>query len=141
MILNGIIEWQKTRHLDEGGYNPQQSAYNFLEELAEGSGYPTIACKVIAKELSREFTQGAPFEEIVDSRCDLIVFAIGDLLKLGVNPIDALEETLKEISSRQQDPEQKTRWDSGGRLEGEKWQKDRLQDPSSLYKACYKALV
>lgn len=57
--------------------------------------------------------------------------------ELSFNFIKCMDECLKEISSRQQDPEQKARWEKEGNLNGEKWQKDPNQDPSTLYKADY----
>ena len=64
-----------------------------------------------------------------------------DLRGLGVDPDLAMKQTLKEISSRKQDPVQAERWEklkADGKPIQEKWQKDRKQDPSTLYKADYK---
>ena len=65
--------------------------------------------------------------EKVDALCDIIVVATGALYKLGYVPVKALEETVKEITSRQGaiNP------DTG------KWDKDKNQDPNTLYKANY----
>ena len=63
-----------------------------------------------------------------------------DLLGLGVDPDLAMKQTLKEISSRKQDPDQAKRWaqlKADGKPIKEKWQKDKKQDPSTLYKANY----
>jgi vacuolar-type H+-ATPase subunit H len=51
----------------------------------------------------------------------------------GYNSVECLKECLKEISSREQDPDQKI----NGRKPGEKWLKDKNQDKSTLYKANY----
>lgn len=64
----------------------------------------------------------------------LILFLIFCLLDRNYDPVVCLRETVKEIDSRQQDPEQAKVWD---KLEGEKWLKDKNQDPSTLYKADY----
>lgn len=63
----------------------------------------------------------------VDSLCDLIVLAAGGLHKLGYSPESALTETVKEISSRKGTIDPTTG----------KWQKQKDQDPSTLYKANY----
>ena len=55
----------------------------------------------------------------------------------GYDPYKAMHETIKEISSRQQDPAQKERWDAKQFVAGEKWQKWREQPADSLYKADY----
>jgi NTP pyrophosphatase (non-canonical NTP hydrolase) len=65
--------------------------------------------------------------ETIDALCDIIVVATGSIYKLGYDPDEALEETVKEITSRQGaiNP------DTG------KWDKDKNQDPNTLYKANY----
>ena len=76
-------------------------------------------------------------DEIVDALSDIIVIATGELTKLKYNPELVLKQTVKEISSRQQDPEQAKAWAAGNRQPGEKWKKDKSQDPSTLYTADY----
>lgn len=76
-------------------------------------------------------------DEIVDALSDIIVIAAGELTKLKYNPELVLKQTVKEISSRQQDPEQAKAWAAGNRQPGEKWNKDKSQDPSTLYTADY----
>lgn len=65
--------------------------------------------------------------EMADALCDLVVVSVGTLHKLGYDPEKALVETVKEILSRQ------------GTINSEtgKWEKDRNQDPETLYKADY----
>jgi len=49
-----------------------------------------------------------------------------------------MKQVVKEISSRKQDPEQAALWASqGGNINGDKWQKNKNQDPDTLYKADY----
>lgn len=59
------------------------------------------------------------------------------LKELGFNFVKCMEETLMEINSREQDVEQKARWEAGDKVEGEKWLKNVQQDPDTLYKADY----
>ena len=66
--------------------------------------------------------------DMVDALCDIVVVAVGGLHKLGYDPTAALEETLKEITSRQGALNKSTG----------KWEKDPKQDPSTLYRASYK---
>jgi predicted HAD superfamily Cof-like phosphohydrolase len=65
--------------------------------------------------------------EMVDAYCDLIVLATGAIHKLGFDPTESMAETLLEINSRK---------GSVDPLTG-KWQKDKSQDPFTLYKANY----
>jgi len=75
-------------------------------------------------------------KEMVDALNDIIVIAIGEIRKAGYNPECTLNEVVKEISSRKQDPAQKHRWERLFKKQpGEKWLKDKNQDPESLYKA------
>ena len=74
---------------------------------------------------------------MVDALQDITVIAAGETVKLGYNPELCLKQTVKEISSREQDPNQALAWANGQRLPGEKWLKNRQQDPSTLYVAEY----
>jgi len=74
--------------------------------------------------------------EMLDALADVIVIATGEIRKMGYNPILVLNETVKEISSRKQDPAQKHRWERLFKKQlGEKWLKDKNQSPDTLYKA------
>jgi hypothetical protein len=78
----------------------------------------------------QEFLTGVAEEDehdIVDALCDVMVVAAGALYKLGYKPEEALQETVKEISSRTGSFDKVTR----------KWQKDINQYPPTLYKADY----
>ena len=59
------------------------------------------------------------------------------LKELGFNFIKCMEETLMEINSREQDVEQKSRWEAGDKVQGEKWLKWKDQPEDTLYKADY----
>ena len=111
------------------------------------------------REEYRDAVKANDWEEQVDAVCDQIVLTSNhlhfhpdrldliealdnlltiDLPALGVVPDLAMKQTLKEISSRVQDPSQKQKWsEQGGNVLGEKWQKDKNQASSTLYKANY----
>jgi hypothetical protein len=92
---------------------------------------------MLAEEL-KEFTEAISVEEEVDALCDIIVVAVGALNKLGYQPEFAMDETLKEIESRMQDPDQAEQWDLIGHVPlGAKWQKWREQPKDTLYTADY----
>ena len=87
-----------------------------------------------------EFEDGfdrADTHEMIDALADIIVIAAGEMVKLGFNPELCLKQTVKEISSREQCPEQAASWATGDRMPGEKWLKNPNQDSSELHKADY----
>jgi NTP pyrophosphatase (non-canonical NTP hydrolase) len=83
---------------------------------------------MLAEELEEMATAIATEDEyeLADSLSDIIVVAVGTLYKLGYQPELALKQTVKEILSRK-----------GSLDENGKFQKDRDQDPATLYKADY----
>lgn len=89
--------------------------------------------RLLEEEL-REFREAANIHDQLDALADLIVVATGSIHKLQYNPTCVVNQAVDEISSRQ------------GTINPEtgKWEKDRNQDPSTLYKAdftyCQKGL-
>lgn len=68
----------------------------------------------------------------VDAIADMMVLCANQLALDGYDADLVLKQTVKEISSRKQDPEQASRdWT------GEKWQKDPNQPDEDLYTADY----
>lgn len=96
---------------------------------------------MLAEELE-EFKDASGSEEAVDALCDIIVVAVGALNKLGYAPEFAMDETLKEIESRIQDPDQAEQWDLLDYVPpGVKWLKWREQPEDTLYKANYSSCL
>lgn len=85
----------------------------------------------------RDAFEANDVDGMVDALQDITVITAGETVKLGYNPELCLKQTVKEISSREQDPNQALAWANGQRLPGEKWLKNRQQDPSTLYVAEY----
>ena len=73
-----------------------------------------------------------------------VLYAIADLLELelldlGVVVDLAMKQCVKHISCRVQDPIQAARWQADPSLIGtEKWQKDRSQDPATIFQPDYR---
>jgi exoribonuclease II len=109
--------------------NPIQGIvdFNLQRQLTKYS--PSAEYEMLQEELQEFMWAGATNDEneMVDALCDIIVVATGALHKLGYYPQVALQETVKEITSREGSFNEETG----------KWQKDPNQDPSTLYKACY----
>ena len=80
----------------------------------------------------------ASFEDFNNWDCkviSLIHYSKVLIERAGYDYHSCMMETIKEISSRVQDPCQETSWRLNG-VKG-KWQKDKKQDPSTLYPADY----
>jgi len=107
--LSPIIRFNKERNLTE--FNAKAEYTMLAEELEEFGD---------ASAYNDEFEQ-------INALCDLIVVATGALWKLGYNPSKALDETTKEILARKGTINSYTG----------KWEKDKTQDPATLYKPDY----
>ena len=116
-VFNDIIEWNKSRNNVE--FNCVNEYQMLSEELTE---FLTAYNEEIE-------------EDMIDALCDIIVVATGAIHKLGYDPKISMIETIEEISSRQQDPQQKEIWKNWGA--SGKWMKNKDQDESTLYKANY----
>ena len=112
---------------------------NIIEELLEPL-YTKERVKEFTKEIvDKYYAEGiepASDNCILDSICDIQVFSINEVELMGYDNNKCMDETVEEISSRQQDPAQKELWYLNG-SNGEKWMKDPIQDPSTLYTADY----
>lgn len=158
-VQERILEWNLQRgHLS---YDASTEIDNYKEEIEEG----TLA-KELFDEALLDDEKCKYMQEFVDSYCDRYVFGTGFLAKsyinnqpiegqlleyyqeftkipntvkeLGFDFVKCMDECLKEISSRKQDPDQKLKWEAQGGSLGEKWQKDLNQNLDTLYKADYK---
>ena len=76
-------------------------------------------------------------DEWLQEMYNLYIKIPNEVESLGYSFDCAMEETIKEISSRVQDPKQKERWDNGDKEEAEKWQKWKEQPEDTKYKANY----
>jgi len=70
---------------------------------------------------------------------EMITVCLLSITNLGYDYEKCMLETIKEISSREQDPSQADLWYNQG-ISG-KWEKNRMQDPKTLYKADYSSCV
>ena len=136
-MIKKLREWRKDRHLELQDHKVYIE--NIYEELLEA--YYT---KDFIQEVKQEFKENllqddikvSSEHEVVDSIADIIVFSINQLELMGYDANKVMNETIKEISSRKQDPVQQEIWFKWG-FDGTKWQKDLSQDANTLYKANY----
>jgi len=111
-VIRNIENWQRERLLDKQQYNALNEATNIIEELLEGFGYNTPKNKrselranvsdmlaTLVSRLNLEHKEPT-YEDRLDSIVDQIVFSIGSIMKLGYDPVCALNEVYREINSR-----------------------------------------
>lgn len=114
--IQEIIRFQVERGLDQKPYAHDNEHANIVEELFESLGFDVpkenrdklllrwmefvsnSAIDNIA-EKGEEFKEMIA-DEVVDAYCDIVVFSIGAIMKLGYEPNSALAEAAKEINSR-----------------------------------------
>jgi len=80
-IFERIYNWNTKRNLLSGPFNKNNEANMLMEELAE-------------------FVVTKNEEEMVDALADIIVVAVGSMLKLGYDPNEAMNQCLLHIESR-----------------------------------------
>jgi len=111
--IDGIIKFQKDRQLDKQEYNEKNEITSIIEELVEITGYfVPKENRIKLTDAFLDFHQSLMDNNIayiddkhdsetsVDGFCDIIVFSIGAIMKLGYDPKLALKEVSKEINSR-----------------------------------------
>lgn len=145
-----IYNWAMGRQLMSAEYDHAKEVYQILEEVFELSGYEVKSHKVFRMTLKPILmiyvTIGRLFwfirkvtithHTIIDASNDLVVFATQIPYKLGYDTDECMNETLKEIGSRVQDPQQAFEWERGG-AHG-KWQKSLIpRDVKRWKKADY----
>ena len=103
-MINRIVKWNKERLLDKQEFNLKTETTNILEELIEANYKNAKSGKArqFANQLVGFIITSEPSDEgeIVDAFADIVVFAIGSILKLKYNPELVMDEVLKEIESR-----------------------------------------
>lgn len=102
-VLEEMIRFQTDRGLDKQEFNIDKCVINILSEIYEMYGFSGKSGEVKAKELfDNEFYKYLkPIDNkiIVDSLFDISEFSIGDILKVGYDPIIVLEEGARHINS------------------------------------------
>jgi len=140
--LDAITRFQTDRGLHLKEYSALDAHANIVEELLESIGYDVdkskrgqlkeevvlfvkrlMHKKIAVKDVYGETTT----EDKVDAYADVVVFAVGELMKLGYNPEKVLLEVGKEINSRV------------GTFVNGKFEKDKSEEAvANWYKADFK---
>ena len=109
--IEEIVRFQIDRGLDKKEFDLLNEQTSIVEELLEANALDVSKSnRPLLKTMMKQFVEASlciatPLEKtkhyIVDALCDVIVFDVGGLLKLGYNPEIALQEAAKEINSRE----------------------------------------
>jgi|GEM_PF-6017703 len=135
MIFNDLKRWREDRHISNYDHYIQVS--NIVEETLELMYTPkSVAIEQLQRDIMEHFVDDTTNEEKIDAYCDLIVFSINAIELLGYDAKMAMKETIKEISSRKQNPAQQIIWNLWG-WDATKWEKWKEQPTEELYKANY----
>lgn len=131
-----LREWRESRNIK----TPNTKIYveNCIEELLEIYYKEKGSIDYLKNEIMDKYFNGLTeisVERTIDTINDISVFSINENENMGYDYDECMSETIMEISSRKQDPEQKIEWDLNGA--SGKWQKDKNQNKDELYVAKY----
>jgi hypothetical protein len=137
-MFNKLKQWREDRKIS--GYNHKTQVSNIVEETLELMYMPKSKLIEKAKDeiVDKYFIDDTTNKEKIDAYCDLIVFSVNAIELLGYDAEKCMDETIKEISSRRQNPMQKEIWEKWG-YDNTKWEKDKNQPKDTLYVANYES--
>lgn len=135
-LTKNLRVWREKRNITNG--NVEVYIANVIEELLEicYSEKKDIS-RIQAEIMSQYFCDREPLDELdtLDAIQDIQVFSINEAELMGYDNELSNLEVFKEIDSRKQCPIQRIDWLENGAIG--KWQKDKTQDKTTLYKADY----
>lgn len=139
-FIKELREWRSNRNIT----TPNTKVYiaNIIEELLEIYFKNKRLIKFLQFLIMIIFSIKKPISKLntLDAILDISVFSTNEAELMGYDMDKAMNEVVKEISSRVQDPIQKEEWSKSGAVG--KWQKDLNQNEDTLYKAdFYKAKI
>jgi hypothetical protein len=131
-----LRQWRADRHLSKP--NTKVFIENILEELLEICYEDKVMIQNIKDDIMFDYFQVKELSEndTIDAINDIVVFSINEAETMGYDFDNTLSETIREISSRVQDPIQKDIWSKWG-YDNTKWKKWSEQPLDTLYKADY----
>lgn len=133
-----LRRWRRERNITKSDY--QTFCKNIIEELLEPL-YDKEDIEIFQKQIvdtyfsPKNLFDFAKPDAIIDAIQDIRIFSINETENMGYNAKKCIHEAIKEVSGREQDPQQKEIWDKWGA--SGKWQKNKEQLPHTLYKANY----
>lgn len=103
-MINRIVKWNKDRLLDKQEFDLRVETINIIEELIE-INYTSLKsdkARALANQIYGFINSSEQMDKdnVIDGLCDIVVYAIGSMYKLGYEPNECMDETLKEIETR-----------------------------------------
>ena len=102
-VLEEMIRFQTDRGLDKQEFNLKKCVINILSEIYEIYGFSGKSGEAKAEELFEtefyKYLNPTNDKVVLDSLFDISEFSLGDIMKLGYNPIIVCEEGAKHINS------------------------------------------
>ena len=102
-VLEEMIRFQTDRGLDKQEFNLKKCVINILSEIYEMYGFSGKSGEAKAEELFEtefyKYLNPTNDKVVLDSLFDISEFSLGDIMKLGYNPIIVCEEGAKHINS------------------------------------------
>lgn len=127
--------WRSERNMTSPNYPVyiKNKLEEMLEPIYDKEFIPNIVKTIYSEYFERCESMELNVDEIVDSIVDSSVFDINEIELMGYDYDLVLNQTIQEISSRNQCPIQYLEWEEKGAYG--KWKKDTNQKPETLYKA------
>jgi hypothetical protein len=114
-IFEELKQWREDRHIQK--QDDRTFVQNMVEELFEYMYVDKDMVKNLTEEFMDKYYANQTTEhQKVDAICDMKVFGINHLETQGYDAEKCMMETIKEISSREQDPIQKLIWEGNKSL-------------------------
>ncbi len=138
--LNKLKQWRHKRNVLKA--DTKEYISSILEELLEVYYTDKKEIEKMQNKIMLEYFQNRKeisAHNTLDTINDISVFSINEVENMGFNFDSTLNETIKEISCRKQNPNQKEIWEKWGA--SGKWKKDVKQDKNELYKGDYKICI
>jgi len=134
MLSRNLEQWRKDRNITTPDY--KVFFENIIEELLEPM-YSKDCINQFKKEIIDMYYIETKLNthEVIDAIQDIKVFCNNETALMGYDNKKCEDEVFKEINSRKQCPIQKELWEETYPVG--KWEKDKNQDESTLYKANY----
>lgn len=135
-LTENLKEWRACRNIKSS--NTKVFIENILEELLEIYYADKEMVKACKNDIISDYfcLPELNENEVIDAIQDIQVFCINETELMDYDNLKCNDEVFKEISSREQDPQQKEEWAKNG-AKG-KWLKSELEEHKALwYKSDY----
>lgn len=138
-FVEDLRKWRSDRNITS--CDTRVYVANIVEELLEIYFTNKRVIRFLQWLVMLIFVFRKPISEFntIDAISDVKVFSVNEVELMGYDVYRTMDETVKEISSREQDLDQKIEWEKNGAVG--KWKKNSQQDRDTLYTADYSSCL